>query len=160
MRLLALIFSVTLASPAFAGGIFDSSTATPAYAGTSLTTLWSKNLLGGAVDSGDALRIRVDAATVGYGAEGGAISVKLNGQELTAADFVGAGEAAIFDFEVWRTGTTTGTVIGGVVFNGAWCPLPALDVTGLAWTSGQVLAVTGIADVTNGLALLRAGEQH
>ena len=159
LRLLAFIFSITLASPAFAGGIFNDSAATPAYAGTSVTTLWSKTLGAGAVDSGDAMRLRADAETVaGWGADAW---VTLNGQTLTTiASFYGVGQTSEIDIEVWRTGTTTGTVIGSVVFNGVWCPIPASDVTGLAWTSGQTLAIVGVADVANGLVLMRAGEQH
>ena len=157
MRLLAIIFSVTLASPAFAGGIFADGFSEPIAAGTSSATLWSDNILGGAISDDNALRVRIDAHVDGV-VSGCNLQVKLNGVTVFSVD-CGSYMEIVGDFEVWREGTTGGTSVGSVVIGGDWCPLPPSPLSGLAWASGQTLAVVGHASVNGALVVDRVGYQ-
>lgn len=156
MKRIALAL-LLLAAPAHAAGVFTDSITTYAgnYPANVDAVLWSKSLAGGAVSSGNALRLRFDLQTLAASS----FAVELNGVEVYSNSFWAGYQTGFLDVEIWRTGNTTATSVTTAVLDGVPCPIVATDLAGFAWTGSQTLVVTGYSTSPGGIALVRAGLQ-
>lgn len=139
--------------------LFNDSTTTSS-ATTSANTpcdLWTQTINGGAIPASNGMTITAEGQV--YEGTGG-FMVTLNGVTLfdEGAD-VGVHTMSV-ELLVWRTGNTTGSVIGTLRIGSDVYGVPAKSLTGLDWTHAQTLKVQGKSSVTGGVILERAGVQR
>jgi hypothetical protein len=152
--MIALVLALLLASPASAALCTDS------YSGTVSVTssevqVWSQNIAGGAVPAGNAMRVTVGLTLDSQTWQSVNANVYLNGEPLGSACAVGNVESGSAEFFLTRTANTMGDLqtrmwTGDGSNETEWTG----QVTDLAWTSQQTLAVK-IDGQTTGSAYLR-----
>lgn len=134
-----------------ANGIYDYAQSSPVTAGSSPTTLLTRNIASGGVADGNCMVLRCEFSG------SGTASLMLNGVNLLVDPWPISGSDQVVEVEVWRVGRYEAMAR---VWNGygggnqALVPGGRFPVTGLDWQSGQTLAVVGQG---SGLTLSRAG---
>ena len=151
-RFLAACLALVIATPAFAGGVYDYAVNGLVYAGTTDTVVFTRNVAGGAVTDGNAVRWRAEA----QGVTGSTLRFVVNGVDVAKVDAVGSDN--VFDVDLWRSGA-------GAAHVRVWecaspltvcVPRDIAAVNGLAWNSQQTFQIIGKSGV-GGMYLTRAG---
>lgn len=141
-------------------GIFNhygTTTAAPTGAANADTTLLSRTLSAGAVDDGNALRLRCEFDGTGT------VSLFVNGQDLLHYARSVDGAVQVLDLVIWRVGRYGALVMvdyvdmGGVEASRWRLEGRYAHTTGFDWQAQQSIEVVGRSSTAGGLTLERAG---